>query len=640
MTSPLSYEIPAQLKGPAALSSQLAVGDLVNVPLSGRNVYGWIVGFDDEAPHGVTLRPINRVASVGPSPDIISLCYWTAEQWVGRPSPLLSSASPPKRIQQRIAPFAATRSAQQQSMVPLAADFWEQQSNVFVAEVAPTEDLVAVVSSVLSVARTLVIIPNVEFANRMARQLRSRGHTVARWPDEWALARAGASVVGTRPAVFASMDQLEAIIVIDEHDPLLQQESSPTWHARDVAVERGRRHDIPVMLLSPIPSLEARFIAAGVHRGDHEAQTQRLEMETVPTIRRRRGATARHYWPEIQVIDRRGEDSSRTGLYSPRLVQLMRDKIAANERVLCILNRTGRSQLLICRSCQSMVTCAECQGVVRLEDDTLLHCTQCGESRPSICTECGATRLVQLRIGVSKAREELEVLLGVSVASVTAQHHHKQQRTPHDSTRKSGRPKSSVSGHSLGTDANSTMRDDPDRCLAVVGTSATLNQPGRFAMVAFLDFDQQLMSPGYRTGERAATQLIGAARLLRSHQHESSRPMVALQTRMPEHPVIEFIERGDPTPLAQGELERRQLLELPPIRNAAVIGGESSPAFVAQLKHVEGLTIRQRNDQAWMIQAASRDELIAALNRVERGPGRLRLQVDPYEFPRWTQEGR
>lgn len=635
MVAPLSYEVPTPLSGPSALGLTLQIGDVVNVPLSGRNVDGWIVGFEEAAPPGVTLRPINRVVSVGPTSEIIDLCYWAARHWCGRPSTLLKSANPPRRIRQRIQPFKQhsqhTARAGQQHQVPLAADFWDHDGDVFVAEVAPTENIVAVVSSVMATARTLVLIPQVETANRMVRQLRTMGHTVARWPDEWPLARAGANVVGTRPAAFASIENLEAIVVIDEHDPLLQQESSPTWHARDVAVERGRRLGIPTMLLSPIPSLEARFISAGCDSGTADAQQHRLDLETVPTVRRRRGSTARQYWPEVQVIDRRGEDSSRTGLYSPRLVQMMRDTVAANERVLCILNRTGRSQLLICRSCQSMITCSDCGATVRLEDDEHLHCAACGATRPSICAECGATRLVQLRIGVSKAREELEVLLGVEVASLTAQGDI--SRTASDTRGKSG----------------TTFRD-PERYMAVVGTSAALARRSAYSLVAFLDFDQQLLSPGYRTSERAAAQLVAAARLLTATHKPTShsaqdvlrkathvRPVVAIQTRMPEHGVIEFIERSDTTPLAQTELERRQLLELPPVRNAAVVGGEASPQFIEQLQQQLGLEIRQRNDQAWMVQADSRDQLIDAISRVERGPGRLRLQIDPFEFPRWTQ---
>lgn len=638
MVTPLSYEVPTSLSGPTALTSTLQIGDVVNVPLSGRNVDGWIVGFDAEPPEGVSLRPINRVVSVGPTVEVIDMCYWAARQWGGRPSPLLKTANPPRRIRQRIQPLShtaqITHRVKAHQQVPLAADFWDHDGDVFVAEVAPNEDMVAVVSAVMSQAQTLVLVPQVDMANRTVRQLRSFGHTVARWPEEWPLARAGAHVVGTRPAAFASMEQLEAIVVIDEHDPLLQQESSPTWHAREVVVERGRRLGIPTMLLSPIPSLEARFIAAGFDGGSADAQQHRLDLESVPTVRRRRGSTARQYWPEIQVIDRRGEDSSRTGLYSPRLVQMMRDAVASGERVLCILNRTGRSQLLICRSCQSMITCSDCGATVRLEDDELLHCTQCGATRPSICAECGATRLVQLRIGVSKAREELEVLLGVDVAALTAQG-------------------GTAPAPTVGAPIGDAAAVDPERYMAVVGTSAALARRSSYSLVAFLDFDQQLLSPGYRTGERAAAQLVAAARLLTStrslspknmsrtsHDEASARRMVAIQTRMPEHAVIEFIERGDTTPLAQTELERRQLLELPPVRNAAVIGGEASPAFIYQLQQQLGLQIRQRNDQAWMIQANSRDDLVDAISRVERGPGRLRLQIDPFEFPRWTQSGK
>ena len=76
-------------------------------------------------------------------------------------------------------------------------------------------------------------------------------------PEQWQNAAVGGSVVGSRSAAFAPIVDLCAIVVFDEHDASYQEERSPTWNARDVVIERAKRKDIPCVLVSAIPTLEA-----------------------------------------------------------------------------------------------------------------------------------------------------------------------------------------------------------------------------------------------------------------------------------------------------------------------------------------------------------------------------------------------
>ena len=68
-----------------------------------------------------------------------------------------------------------------------------------------------------------------------------------------------ASVVGTRTAVWGPMPDaaLSHVVVLDEHDEAMQAEQAPTWHARDVAMERARRAGARCTLVSSTPTLEA-----------------------------------------------------------------------------------------------------------------------------------------------------------------------------------------------------------------------------------------------------------------------------------------------------------------------------------------------------------------------------------------------
>ena len=156
---------------------------------------------------------------------------------------------------------------------------------------------------------------------RIAADLRRQGVRVALGFDDWAQAAAGATVVGTRTAVWMPMPRLAAVVVLDEHSESLQSEQAPTWHARDVALERARRAGAPTVLVSPVPTLEA--LEAG-------------ELRTLGRVAERDG------WPVVEVLDRRLEDPVRGGLFAEGL----RDRLAAaGGRVAVVLNRKGRGRL-------------------------------------------------------------------------------------------------------------------------------------------------------------------------------------------------------------------------------------------------------------------------------------------------------
>src|SRR5207302_108853 len=64
-------------------------------------------------------------------------------------------------------------------------------------------------------------------------------------------------VVGARSAVFAPARRLGLIVIDEEHEGTFKQETSPRYHARDVAVMRARLENIPILLGSATPSLES-----------------------------------------------------------------------------------------------------------------------------------------------------------------------------------------------------------------------------------------------------------------------------------------------------------------------------------------------------------------------------------------------
>ncbi|MDQ1366574.1 MAG: hypothetical protein QOE57_2616 [Acidimicrobiaceae bacterium] len=428
----------------------------------------------------------------------------------------------------------------------------------------PAADVLAVVLAAASLGPALVVTPSLGQADALGQRLRSCGVPVAVVPREWAQAAAGAAVVvGARGAAWAPCPGLAAVVVLDGHEEALQQEQAPTWNAWVVAAERARRAGAPCVVVSSCPTVELL-----AWKGS------RL---LTPSRERERAG-----WAALEVVDRRRDDP-RTGLYSHRLVGLLR----GGGRVLFVLNRKGRVRLLACAACRELVRCERCGATVSLADGTLT-CARCHTARPAVCLHCGSMRMKALRVGVSHAREELELLAGQPVGEVT-----------------------------------SDTQSLPDLPI-LVGTEAVLRRLDRADAVAFVDFDQELLAPRYRAAEEAMSLLALASRLV-GGRSRSGRVMV--QTRVPQHEALVAALTADPGRLALSEAKMRKALSLPPESAMAVASGAGAEEFVAALS---GVDVMGPDRNRWLVKAPDHRRLAEALGAAARPPGRrLRVEVDP-----------
>ncbi|MBV8979727.1 MAG: hypothetical protein JO086_02400 [Acidimicrobiia bacterium] len=549
---------------PPELERDVAVGTMVRVTLQGRRVGGWVVAVADEPETDRALQPIAKVRGMGPPPALVDLTSWAAWRWAGPRASFLGTASPPTAV--RGLPPAPARTPQ--PTAPVADDLAKEAlaGGRRVLRLPPARDPFPVVFEAARLGPALVLAPSVAQAAHLAMRLRRNGFAVAQHPRDWASAAAGGStVVGARAAAWAPLAEPAAVVVLDEHDEGYQEERAPTWHARDVVIERARRAGAPCALVSPCPSLES--------------------LATAPLVAPSR-SEERAGWPVVEVVDRRKEPPG-LGLFSERVVTLARE----GGRLIAVLNRKGRARLLACVSCGELGRCEVCESAVEQTDAGTLRCRRCGAERPSVCLACGATRFRVLRAGVSKAREDLERLAGRAVAEVSAE----------------------------STDA---VGDAP----VLVGTEAVLHRADRADAVAFLDFDQELLAPRYRAGEQALGLLARAARLV-GGRRDGGRLVV--QTRMPTHEVIDVVVHADPSRFALVESARRAALRLPPESAIAEISGEAASPFVAALGNDGVSLTGPSAAGRWLARAEDHRRLCDGLASTPRPPGRLRVAVDP-----------
>ena len=178
---------------------------------------------------------------------------------------------------------------------------------------------------------------------------------------------------------------------------------------------------------------------------------------------------------------------------------------------------------------------------------------------------------------------------------------------------------------------DATVDDVPDAPV-IVGTEATLHRVDA-RLVAFLDLDQELFAPRVRAAQHAAGLIARAARVV-GNRGRGGR--LLLQTRTPEHEVVEFATTGDPEPIMVIERARRAMLGFPPDGAVAELVGDSAAVEAAVLALRRDFRVLGPSEHGVglraLVFAADSDALaegLAVVGPRNRGAGRLRVAVDP-----------
>jgi primosomal protein N' (replication factor Y) len=361
---------------PDPLAPLVRVGAIVRVPLHGRRVRGWVVEDDVTPATDERLLELLAVASDGPTADVVALADWIAWRWSGPRIAVLRSASAPNRVPPTPGSPSSPEPASERSHRGSSVT----QVRKRVVRTPPLADRRETVAAMCPVdGSTIVAVADPSRARSLAQYLRGAGRTVAflhsddpdaARTDSWRRsARGDCVVVGGRAAALAPVPDLAAAVVVDDADEALQEERSPTWHARDVLLERAERAGVPFAVVSPAPTVEALAIPG-------------VEVDAPAPDVEARG------WPRTLVVDRR-EEPPGAGLLTEGLTGALRESSGVS---VCVLNRRGRFRLLACDACRALLRWDR------------------GADRPMVCDECGATRLRVLRAGVARVREELAAL--------------------------------------------------------------------------------------------------------------------------------------------------------------------------------------------------------------------------------------
>lgn len=414
----------------------------------------------------------------------------------------------------------------------------------------------AVAAALRQGRRVLVLLPEIALsAQWLARFERRFGVPPAVWHSAltaaqrrktWRSIAEGAVdvVVGARSALFLPLAELGLIVVDEEHDGSFKQEDMVLYHARDMALARGRIESCTVVLASATPSVETA-LSAGCIPGGPPAMPGWHHV----------GLPARHggaALPEVSLIDLRRDRPSRGGFLAPSLRQALEETLAAKAQSLLFLNRRGYAPLTLCRACGHRLACPNCSAwLVSHRLRGRLQCHHCGYTRPTPehCPSCGAVGLLAASgPGVERLAEELEELLpDARVAVMTS-----------DTT-------SDAKAAAQIVEAMEQHRID-----VLIGTQlvAKGHHFPDLTLVGVVDADLGLGGGDLRAAERTFQLLYQVA----GRAGRETRPgRVLIQTHLPEHPVMQALAVGDKDRFLAVELEERRIGEMPPFGRLAAL---------------------------------------------------------------------
>ncbi|MFW6105679.1 MAG: replication restart helicase PriA, partial [Chloroflexota bacterium] len=265
--------------------------------------------------------------------------------------------------------------------------------------------------------RGICLIPEIALTQQTVERFASRfpgrvavlhsGLSLGEQFDEWQWIMEGNCdvVIGPRSALFAPLSSLGLIIIDEEHEWTYKQEDkSPRYHARDVAIKLAQLSDSVVILGSATPDISS------FHKAQ-EGEYQLVELKERITPRPSTQGPGCSALPEVRIVDLREElKAGNTSLLSRSLLAAMKETLAQGEQVILFLNRRGTATFVRCRNCGFVFRCPRCSIALTYHSvEKKLICHRCRYSIPvsQSCPRCFRRNLRFLGIGTQRVEEEI-----------------------------------------------------------------------------------------------------------------------------------------------------------------------------------------------------------------------------------------
>ncbi len=449
--------------------------------------------------------------------------------------------------QAAVSPLPALSDAQSEALRQIHSSFKDKQTVLLhgVTSSGKTEIYAHLIDYVLSQGmQALYLVPEIALTTQLTARLRAifgdrlliyhSKFTDNERVEIWRRLLRGNEpcvVVGARSAIFLPFAKLGLCIVDEEHDQSYKQfDPAPRYNARDCAIMLAHMHGGKTLLGSATPAVETYYKALSGKYG------------LVSLLERYKGATQ----PEIEIVDmaKAAKKKAIDASFADTTIAAVRQAVRDGQQAIVFHNRRGFAPMARCGKCQYVPKCQYCDvSLTYHKRANSLVCHYCGASYPlpETCPVCGEAAIDVVGYGTERIEDEVDRIFPEA----------KSLRMDLDTTRNKNSYENLI-------DQFSQRKAD-----ILVGTQMVTKglDFGGVSVVAVVNADNIINFPDFRSAERAfciLEQVSGRAGRRDIPGH------VLIQTRTPEHPVIQHVQAHDYLAFYTAEIEERRVFSYPP----------------------------------------------------------------------------
>lgn len=390
--------------------------------------------------------------------------------------------------------------------------------------------------------RAILLIPEIGLTPQVLKRFRSlfgdrvavihSGLSLGQRLDEYKRIKRGDAdiIIGTRSAVFAPVENIGLIIIDEEGERSYKSDSSPRYHAHDIAKQRCGFHGATLLLASATPSVESYYLAV---RGVYKLLEMKKRYNSSPL-------------PVVDIVDMNEERmAGNSSEFSKRLVDEVNENLRNGEQSILLLNRRGFHTIISCVDCFQPIYCPNCSVPLTYhKKNGKLMCHYCGFAQEQVkkCPVCNSERLKSVGFGTQRLEEELK--MAFPSARIL--------RMDADTT---------FSRYSYEKGFADFKNGDYDIMVGTQMIGKGLDFPN-VTLVGVLSIDKALYAGDFRSYERTfslITQVVGRG------GRGKRRGRAILQTFMPDHYIMNLAAAQDYKGFYNEEISIRRTLIFPPL---------------------------------------------------------------------------
>ncbi len=337
-------------------------------------------------------------------------------------------------------------------------------------------------------------------------------------------------VIGARSSLLLPFSNLGLIIIDEEHDASYKQEEGLIYNARDMGIVRASFENIPIYLVTSIPSLETF----------HNIKKKKYNL----TIIKKRYKN--FPFPKSKIINLNLR-KIKNNFIADETSKIVNEYLTRNNQVLFFLNRRGYSPFLICENCGFKHTCPNCSIYLTYHKySEKIFCHHCGHhsNKKRVCKDKKKNcNFKMFGPGVEKIYEEVKKKFPEKKIKIISSDYFKNKKENIETLNEIENNKINIL---VGTQMISKGFNFPKlNCIVVVDADFS----GRGFDLRSTEKNIQLYN-----------QLSGRAGRF------DSNSQIIYQTITPTHETLQDLVKNDPIQFLENELKIRKKNNLPPFK--------------------------------------------------------------------------